>query len=100
MIYQTVFKLRRGHEIGSEIFKGNSSESMKARVVILVRLTSFYINIKYHDYNPRGIQVTKRTRICNKKHQRADKSKTFKRELSFLYATHRHDLFYITVKYQ
>ena len=25
--------------------------------------------------------------------------KVIKRELSFLYATHRHDLFYITVKY-
>ena len=34
-----------------------------------------------------------------KKHQRGDNSKVLKRELSFLYATHRHNLFYITVKY-
>ena len=34
----------------------------------------------------------------HKKHQRGDNSKSNK-ELSFLYATHRHDLFYITVKY-
>ena len=35
----------------------------------------------------------------HKKHQRGDNSKILKRGLSFLYATHRHDLFYITVKY-
>ena len=35
----------------------------------------------------------------HKKHQRRDNSKSNRQELSFLYATHRHDLFYITVKY-
>ena len=33
------------------------------------------------------------------KHGRGDNSKILKRGLPFLYATHRHDLFYITVKY-
>ena len=37
--------------------------------------------------------------MYKKKHDRGDNSKVIKRELSFLYATHRHDLFYITVKY-
>ena len=55
--------------------------------------------MKYHDYIPKGVQVTKGTRICIKKHQRGDNSKSIKRELSFLYAIHRHDLLYITVKY-
>ena len=36
----------------------------------------------------------------HKKHQMGDNSKVLKRGLSFLYATHRHDLFYITVKYE
>ena len=26
----------------------------------------FYITVKYHDYIPKGIQVTERTRICIK----------------------------------
>ena len=59
----------------------------------------FYITVKYHDYIPKDILVTERTKICIKKHQRGDISKKLKRGLSFLYVTHRHDLFYITVKY-
>ena len=59
--------------------RGNNSESMKARVVILVwthrhdlsYITS-YITVKYQDYIQKGIQVTERTRICIKKHQRGD----------------------------
>ena len=47
----------------------------------------------------KGIQVTERTQICVKKHQRGDNSKVLKQGLSFLYMAHRHDLFYITVKY-
>ena len=58
----------------------------------------FYITVKYHGYSPKGIQVTERTQICIKKHQRGDNSKR-KRELSFLYRTLHHDLFNITVKY-
>ena len=34
-----------------------------------------------------------------KKHERGDNSKCIKRKALILYATHRHDLFYITVKY-
>ena len=26
----------------------------------------FYVTVKYHDYIPKGIQVTERTRICIK----------------------------------
>ena len=33
--------------------------------------------------------------MCIKKHQREDDSKVLRRDLSFLYATHWHDLFYI-----
>ena len=36
----------------------------------------------------------------HKKHQREITHEVFKRGLSFLYATHRHDLFYITMKYR
>ena len=35
----------------------------------------------------------------HKMYQRGDNSKVIKRELSFLYSTHRHDRFYIAVKY-
>ena len=35
----------------------------------------------------------------HKKHQRGDTHKVLKRELLFLYATHRHGVFYITLKY-
>ena len=36
----------------------------------------------------------------HKKHQKVITQAALKRDLSFLYAAHRHDLFYITVKYQ
>ena len=62
------------------------------------RLDLFYITVKYHDYIPKGIQVIERTQLRIKKHQRGDNSK-IKRELSFLYVTHHHDLLYINVKY-
>ena len=39
IIFQTLFKVWREHEIASETVKGNNSESMKARVVIFVRNT-------------------------------------------------------------
>ena len=48
----------------------------------------FYITVKYHDYIPKGIEITQRTRICIKK-----------RGLSILHATQSHDMFYITVKF-
>ena len=59
----------------------------------------FYITVKYHDYIPRGIQVTERTQICIKGIKGEITQKVFKGELSFLYAIHHHDLFYINVKY-
>ena len=36
------------------------------------------LNMKYHDYIPKGIQVTERTRICIKKHQRGNNLKSNK----------------------
>ena len=82
--------------------RGNNSESMKRKVVILVRDTSswlFYKTVKHHDYIPNGFQVMKRTWNCIWNHQGEITQKVWKWELSFLYVTHRHDLFYITVKY-
>ena len=38
----------------------------------------FYITLKYHDYIPKGIQVTEQTQICIKKHQRGDNWKRIK----------------------
>ena len=37
--------------------------------------------------------------MCIKKHQRGNNYKVIEQELSVLYATHRRDLFCITVKY-
>ena len=37
--------------------------------------------------------------MCIKKHQRGDNSKSIKARALVSYATHRHDLFYITMKY-
>ena len=59
----------------------------------------FYIIVKYHDYILKDIQDTERTRICIKSIKVEITQKVIKQELSFLYATHCHDLFYITVKY-
>ena len=43
--------------------RGNNSESMKAKIVILVCNTYcqdlFYVTVKYHDNIPKGIQVKK-----------------------------------------
>ena len=58
----------------------------------------FYITVKY-DYLPKDIQFTERTRICIKIIKMEMTQKVLKQELSFLYETHRHDMFYITVKY-
>ena len=83
--------------------RGNNSDNMKARVAILVRYTSswlFYITVMYDDYILKGIQVKERTRICIKSIKGEIVQRVLKRELSFfLHATHRHDLFYIAVKY-
>ena len=59
----------------------------------------FYITIKYHDFIPKGIQVTEQTRICIKSIKGEITLKVLKRGLSFLYSTHPHDLFYIPLKY-
>ena len=59
----------------------------------------FYITVKYHDNIPKGIQVTERTQIRIKNIKGEITQKVLKQELSYLYVTHRHNLFYITVKY-
>ena len=59
----------------------------------------FYITVNYHDNIPYDIQVMAQKRNCIWNHQGEITQKVWKQELSFLYAKHRHDLFYITVKY-
>ena len=39
--------------------RANNSDNLKARVVILI-CNTLYITVKYHDYIPKGIQVTGR----------------------------------------
>ena len=81
IIFQTVFKLWSGHGLHLKPSRGNNSESMKPRVVILVRDTSSWpvlhncevswlYSIWYSSY--------RRTRMCIKKHQRGDNSKSMK----------------------
>ena len=55
--------------------------------------------MKYHDYSPKDTQIIERTLIGIKNIKGEITKKVIKRKLSFLYATHCHDLFYITVKY-
>ena len=55
--------------------------------------------LKYHHYIPKGIQVTERTRVRIKSIKGEITQNVLKEKLSFLYETHRHDLFYIPVKY-
>ena len=46
------------------------------------------LDLKYHDYIPKGIQVTEQTRICIKKNQRGDNSKSIiVRTLIFVHYT-------------
>ena len=59
----------------------------------------FFITVKYHDYILQGIQVIELTRNCNWHDQGEITQKVWQRGLAFLYVTHRHDLFYITIKY-
>ena len=91
IIFRTVFKLWSAHKIASETIKGF--------LYATHRHDLFNITVKYHDYISKGIQVTERTRVCIKKSIKGEiTQKVLKRGLSFLYATHRHDLFYMTVK--
>ena len=103
IIFQRVFKLWSGHETASETINGEITQKIWKQELSFLYATHrhdlFYVTVKYHDSIPKGIQVTERTQICIKMHQRGDNSKILKRGLSFLYATHRHDLFYITMKY-
>ena len=58
----------------------------------------FNITVKYHDNIPKSIQVMEQTRNCIWNNQGEITQKVWKQELSFLYMSHRHDLFNITVK--
>ena len=48
--------------------RGNNSENMKELSFLYAthRHALFYINVKYHDDIPKGIQGTERTQICIK----------------------------------
>ena len=52
--------------------------------------------VQFHENNPDGIQYREH---CSLNNHGEITQKVCKQELSFLYATHCHDLFYITVKY-
>ena len=81
IIYHRVFKLWSRHEIASEAIKGKTQQVWKRKLSFLYKThlhDLFYITVKYHNYNPKGIQVTKRTRIRIKKHKRGDNSKSNK----------------------
>ena len=59
----------------------------------------FYIAVKYHDYIPKGIQIIEGTGNCIWNDQGEITQKVWQQELPFLYATHPHDLFYITIQH-
>ena len=80
----------------------DNTDSMQQELSFLYvthRHDLFYITVKYHDNILKGIQVMVRTWNSIWNNQKEITLKVWKWELSFLYATHRHDLFYITVKY-
>ena len=87
------------------IKKGDNSKSKKTRLVILVSTRHpvlFYISSKYHRNIPRNIQLTERHEIYAlslSNITKGDNAKERKVELSFLYATHRLILFFISTKY-
>ena len=62
-------------------------------------LVLFYISSKYHRNFPKDIPLTERTRNLFQIKQRVITPKVRKAELSFLYATSRLVLFYISTKY-
>ena len=80
--------------------KGDNSKSKKGKVVILVRDTSSGPVLHFFHRNiPKGIRVTERTQNLFQIKQRVITPKVRKAELSFLYATRRLVLFYISTKY-
>ena len=82
--------------------RGNNSERMKAGVVILVRDTSSWPvlhNCEILWLYFKGYARYRADTNMHKKHQRGDNSKSIILRALIFYATHRHDLFYITVKY-
>ena len=101
---QRVFKLWSGHKIASERNLGEITQKVWKQELSFLYATYchdlFYITVKYHYYIPNGIQVMEWTQNCIWNHQGEITQKVRKREMSFLYRTHHHDLFYITVKYQ
>ena len=106
-IFQRVFDLQSGYEINelslSNITKGDKAIVRKAELSFLYatsRLVLFYISAKYHRNIPKGIPVTEQTRnLFQTKQRERTPNKIIKAELSFLYATHRLVLFYISTKY-
>ena len=83
--------------------RGNNSASMKARVVILVcDISSWPVlhNCEVSWLYSKGYSSCRPDRNMHKQSIKGEiTQKVLKRGLSFLYATHRHDLLYITMKY-
>ena len=79
--------------------RGNNSEGTKARVFILVRDTLSWSVLHKYEVSwlcSKGYLSYKAETKLHLKPSRGNNSIVRKQELSFLYATHRHDLFYIT----
>ena len=103
IMFQTVWKLWSGHEIASETIKMEITQKVWKQDLSFLYATHrhdlFYIAVKYHDNIPKGIQIIEQTRNCIWNHQGEITQKVGQQELPCLYATHCHDLFYITIKY-
>ena len=68
-IFQRVFKLWSGHESHLKPSRGITQKVRKQELSFLFathRHDLLYISVKYHENIPKGIQVTERTRICQK----------------------------------
>ena len=86
----------------SNITKGDNSKSKEGRVVILVRNTSSCPILEFYQVHQnilKGIPVTEQMRNLFQTKQREITPQVRKPELSFLYATLRPVLFYISTKY-
>ena len=64
------------------IHQGEITQKVRKRELSLLYVAHchdlLFITMKYHDYIPKGIQVTERTQICIQQHQRGDNSKSIK----------------------
>ena len=84
------------------ITMGDKAKSKKGMSFLYAtrRFVIFYISTKYHQNIPKSIQITERTRNPFQTKQREITTKVRKSEMSFLYASRRLILFYITTMYR